>query len=71
MEKLTKEDVLMRIKDIHYNAGDDETQHCIEADIREVFVESVSEGHYTVDESREIAMLILTTKDISFSRLFA
>ena len=71
MDKLTKEDVLRRIQDIHNNGGDDETQHCIEADIRQSFIESVSEGHYTVDESMEIAMLILTTKDISFSRLFA
>lgn len=71
MEKYTKEEILKDIQEIKEKINDDETCHQIEDGINEAFIECVSLGLYSELELIELSKLILTVRDLDFSRWYA
>ena len=68
LAKLTKEDAIKLVAQIENIQGDDEAAHSYEDSLREWFVECCANGLYTKKETIEIGKIVLSTKDLDFSR---
>lgn len=71
MEKLTKEKAMERVEKIKSVAYDDETAHVEEDDLHSTFISCVAARMYGIDEAVEIADIVKSTSEISFSRWYA
>ena len=66
---MTLEEVKSCVEEIENEKGDDEEAHCEEDRLYENFIKHVASAGN--DELKEMAVEILKTKDISFSRWYA
>jgi len=71
MKKLTIEYVNKKIALIDKVKSDFERAHVEESNLKERFLYSLIECDYTIEEIKQLAALIDTTKHIKFQRLFA
>lgn len=62
---MTEKELASRINKIRDMANDDESAHAAEDGLREEVLRVIAEG---ADNAKELAALVLTTSDISFSR---
>ena len=62
---MTKKEVIAKIQEIKNISGDDEVAHAKEDILYKTFIEFVSKRN---DKLGEIARILLSTKDIDFSR---
>lgn len=69
--KITKEAAYKAIADINNRKHDNETAHRIQDEVYIDFIESIFHDDYTINEIKEVAQILNTIKDISFTRWFA
>ena len=70
MEKLTVELAKGFIKGIVSVSEDDAKAHIGEDELRDWFVKCVAAGMYDMTEAVQVASIVITTKDIVFSRWY-
>jgi hypothetical protein len=66
---MTRQEIETRIEHIREFAGDDETAHGLEDDLRRDFLKAIASGEIDIRwDMAELAALVLTTDDIDFER---